>query len=134
MQLINTMDIPFENQIPLDRKVRIVSDVLLRKIAGIWHRIGEAHFAGSVAQRAGAAPDAISLTGYYGQANSRLSASMPIVSCFEIIGTNPFPQASTSKRNNRVAEKAERAPQPSMEDDIWLDILRADSVIPARMM
>jgi hypothetical protein len=59
---------------------------------------------------------------------------MPIVSCFEIIGTDPFPQGSTSRRNTRVAAKAERAPRSTMEDDIWLDILRADAAVPARMM
>ena len=133
MQPVNAMDIPFGTQISVDREVRIVSDALLRKIAGTWHRIREPHFTGSVTQRPSAAPDAISLPGYYGRAYHRLSASMPIVSCFEIIGTAPYPQGSTSRRNTCVAEKAERAARPGMEDDIWLDILRADSAIPARM-
>lgn len=134
MQLVNTIDIPFENHHPVDRKVRAVGDMLLREIAGIWHRFREALSMEPAAQRLCAAPDVINLPGYYGGAYQRLSAAMPIVSYAGLVEADPFPQASTSRRKNSASEKLERAPRPSIGDDIWLGILRADPAIPARMM
>ena len=134
MQLVNTIDIPLENDHFLDRKVQAFGNMLLRETAGIWHRLREALSEISAIQRPCTAPDAINFPGYYGGAYHRVSAAMPIVACSAIIGQDPFQPASTSPRRTIAALTKKGTPQSHGGEDIWLDILRADPALPARMM
>jgi len=127
MQLVATINTPFEDHLSTVRKIHGFVDALRQKTArawdGLYKSLPETAAFTSVPVRT-----PVGIPGYYGGAYDRLSASMPMMSCVECIAANPFPHAPTSRQST------ERAPQPDGEEAPWFAVLRADLIIPAMMM
>jgi hypothetical protein len=133
MQLVNTIDFPFEDQLSIGRKIRGFVGAFWQETARIWDRLRN-----MLPETADLAPHAartpIGHSGYYGGAYDRLTASMPIVSCVECNGADPFPQAPTSPRGTAAAKQTDPEPRPDGEEGIWRAVLRAHFESPALMI